>query len=176
MTQFEMTETLSRKMNVTLEEAKTALEAADWNMVDAAVLIEQARAAQAAENAENAESVGSEAETAGTCCSGSTRGHMGAKGFFRTLGHELRKLIACGNRNHLVVRRNGETMMEVPVTAMALLLVFAFWVTVPLMVIGLFAGCHYSFNGSDLGRDDVNNAMEKASETAERVKAAVMSE
>lgn len=31
--QFEMTERLSRKMHITLEAAKAALEASDWNML-----------------------------------------------------------------------------------------------------------------------------------------------
>ena len=34
-----------------------------------------------------------------------------------------------------------------------LLLIFAFWVCVPLMIIGLFAGFRYSFSGAELGRE-----------------------
>lgn len=39
--QFEMTERLSRKMHITLEAAKAALEASDWNMLTATHLLEQ---------------------------------------------------------------------------------------------------------------------------------------
>ena len=41
MTNYEMVEKLSEKMGVTLEEAKTALEASDWDMLDAALLLEK---------------------------------------------------------------------------------------------------------------------------------------
>ena len=41
MTQYEMVEKLAEKMNVTLEEAKVALEAAEWNMLDAALVLEK---------------------------------------------------------------------------------------------------------------------------------------
>ena len=39
MTQYEMTENLSEKCDVTLEEAKTALEASDWNTLTATHLL-----------------------------------------------------------------------------------------------------------------------------------------
>jgi len=57
-----------------------------------------------------------------------------------------------------------------------LLLIFAFWVCIPLLVIGLFAGCRYSFSGAELGRESVNNAMDKAAEAVERVKEEVTRE
>ena len=41
MTLYEMVEKLAEKMNVTLEEAKVALEAAEWNMLDAALVLEK---------------------------------------------------------------------------------------------------------------------------------------
>ena len=43
MTQYEMVEKLSEKMNVTLEAAKAALEASDWELLDAALLLEKQR-------------------------------------------------------------------------------------------------------------------------------------
>ena len=49
-------------------------------------------------------------------------------------------------------------------TVLVLLLVFAFWVCVPLLVIGLFTGFRYSFSGPELGRENVNRAMDKAAE------------
>ena len=41
MTHYEMAEKLAEKMNVSLEEAKTALEACDWEMLDAALMLEK---------------------------------------------------------------------------------------------------------------------------------------
>ena len=40
MDHYEMVENLRTKANVTYEEAKAALEASDWNMLDALVLLE----------------------------------------------------------------------------------------------------------------------------------------
>ena len=37
-------------------------------------------------------------------------------------------------------------------------------------MIGLFAGFRYSFIGEELGRESINQAMDKAAEAADRVK------
>ena len=46
MTQYEMTEKLSDRMGVSMEEAKAALEASEWDMLDAALLLEQEHGAK----------------------------------------------------------------------------------------------------------------------------------
>ncbi len=88
----------------------------------------------------------------------------------------IRDLFNLGNRNRFEVRKDDKLLLEVPVTVLVLLLIFAFWVCIPLLVIGLFAGCRYSFSGAELGRDSVNNAMDKAAEAVERVKEEVTRE
>ena len=144
MTQYEMTEKLSEKMNVTMEEAKAALEASDWNMLDAALALEQTHGFE-----------------------------KPGKGRRHGVGHVLRELCERGNRNRFVARRGDAVVLDMPVTALALLMLCAFWVCVPLLVIGLFAGCRYGFRGADLGREGSNAALDRAADAAERVKETV---
>ena len=94
----------------------------------------------------------------------------------KNLGAHLRRLLACGNRNRFIARKGEEQLLAMPVTALVLLMLCAFWVCVPLLVIGLFAGYRYSFSGAELGRESVNNAMDKAAEMAEKVKEEVTGE
>ncbi len=101
-----------------------------------------------------------------------TRKHRGNQGL-RNLGAHLRKLLACGNRNRFIARKGEEQLLSMPVTALVLLMLCAFWVCVPLLVIGLFAGCHYGFEGRELGREDINRVLGKASDAAEHVKQTV---
>ena len=150
MTQYEMTEKLSEKMNTTMEEAKAALEASDWNMLDAALALEQQRGSRQADAAAQP----------GKCAG-------------RKIADAVRGLIARGNRNRFAVTHGGDTVLELPVTVLALLLIFAFWACVPMLVIGLFAGCRYRFNGQDLGREGINGALDKAADAADRMKQAV---
>ena len=205
MTQYEMTENLSRKANVTLEEAKAALENGDWNMLTATHLLEQekfrkmqeleavaaggeAMAVQIAPEpqAEAAEVAGAEAvETAQTAeaVEGATARAEKAEApkaqkrchgeGLKKLGLAIARLVARGNRNRFDVRKGDEKVMDVPVTALVILMLCAFWVCLPLLVIGLFAGCRYRFSGQDLGREGLNGALAKAADAADRMKKTV---
>ena len=160
MNENEMTAKLAEKMNVTENEAREALQACDWDMLDAALRLERAHGeAREAYSTRQAPGEGQgEAEA------------KPRRTVVQNLGAVLRKLINCGNRNHFEVFRKEALVLELPVTALALLLIFAFWVCVPLLVIGLFFGCRYRFSGEDLGRESINKAMDKAAEAADRVK------
>ena len=96
------------------------------------------------------------------------------RGAVRNLGDLVRSVFNLGNRNRFEVRKGEEMILELPVTALVLLLIFAFWVCIPLLVIGLFAGFRYSFSGAELGRESVNHAMDKAAEVAAKVKGEVV--
>lgn len=53
---------------------------------------------------------------------------------------------------------------------LVLLLLFAFWVIVPILIVGLFFGYSYSFRGEITKAVDLNTAFDKAAEAAESVK------
>ena len=63
-------------------------------------------------------------------------------GFFSTL---LQK----GNSTSFEVLKDREHMASFPVTVLVLLLIFTPWITLPLIVIGLFFGFHYQFVSMD---------------------------
>ena len=167
MTQYEMTEKLSEKMNVTMEEAKTALEACDWEMLDAALMLEKEHGA----DSERAYTTRPEPEEERSRREQAKERRRGA---VKSLGELVRSLFNMGNRNRFEVRKGDEVTLELPVTVLVLLLIFAFWVCIPLLVIGLFAGFRYSFSGAELGRESVNHAMDKAAEAVEKVKEEVV--
>ena len=164
MTHYEMAEKLSEKMGVSLEKATEALEACDWELLDAALMLEK--------------EVGQTQQEAWTSCNEAATEEKDAgkearqrrRGVVEGLGGMIRDLFNLGNRNRFEVRKGDQQLLEVPVTVLVLLLIFAFWVCVPLLVIGLFVGCRYTFSGAELGHESVNSAMDKAAEVAEKVK------
>ena len=168
MTHYEMAEKLSEKMNVTLEEATAALEACDWEMLDAALMLEKEHGA-AQQQAYSTEARSEDTDTR-------EKAKARRRSVIESLGELVRGAFNMGNRNRLEVRKGEELVLEVPVTVLVLLLIFAFWVCIPLLVIGLFVGYHYTFSGAELGRDSVNHAMDKAAEVAEKVKEEVKGE
>ena len=57
-----------------------------------------------------------------------------------------------------------------------LLLVFALYVTLPLLILGLFFGFRYRFSGPDLERDGINNMMGNVADGAADLGRQVMDE
>ncbi len=88
------------------------------------------------------------------------------KGFWRY----VKTLIKKGNRNTLKINKGDNVVAAIPVTVFVAAVIFAFWATVPLMIIGLFVGCSYSFAGPDLEKENINRAWDKASQMAENIK------
>lgn len=184
---------LAVKCQVTHEEARAALEAGNWNRLTAAQMLEVEKRRKAQEldqvasscatvtapapaeeiteegefgTTEKFESAEATAAAAKTEETGKRRGSRGLK----NLGDHIRRIVAFGNRNRFVVRRNGVGLLELPVSVVAVLMLFAFWTCVPLLAIGLFLGCRYSFSGQDLGRESVNLALDRAANAAQRLR------
>lgn len=65
------------------------------------------------------------------------------------IGNVVASLIKKGNDTSFEVLKDREHMASFPVTVLVLLLIFAPWVTLPLLVIGLFFGFHYQFVSMD---------------------------
>lgn len=170
MEQFEKVEKLREKANVTYEEAKAALEESNWDMLDAIVLLEK----QGKVNGPKAEKFVTGADnTAKTEYSYSVPPKDDGVTFSELVGRFFRfcgKIIKKGNENSFVIKKGSETPVCLPITVCVLLLFFAFWVTVPLLIIGLFFGFKYSFKGPDIDKKSVNDFMDKASDTAESIK------
>lgn len=168
MEQFEKVEKLREKANVSYEEAKAALEESNWDMLDAIVHLEKAGKVNGPKTASyttNNENTAGTEKTAAQPDDGTSFSELIGK-FFRWCGKVIKK----GNENSFVIKKGIETPVCLPVTVFVLLILFAFWVTIPLIIIGLFFGFKFSFKGPDLEKNSVNDFMDKASETAETIK------
>ena len=169
MDQLEKVEKLREKANVSYEEAKEALEANDWDILDAMVYLEKlgkVDGPKATSYTTNDEDNSSTQNNSTSYSSNNTSfGEIIGK-FFNWCG----KVIKTGNENSFQIERNNEHPVCIPVTIFVLFVLFIFWVTIPLLVIGLFFGFKYSFRGPDVDRKPVNDFMDKASETAENIK------
>ena len=161
MTEYEMTEQLAAKMHITLEEAKAALEASEWNPLTATHLLEQERFNRMqALNEVADQSAGAEAEAAPEAQEATTarterreaRRARRGEGLKR-IARAIRDLVALGNRSRFAIHRGGEPLLEMPVTVLAILLLCSFGTCALLLVAGLFLGCRYSVNGRFIGAE-----------------------
>ena len=165
MTNFEMVEKLREKANVSYEQAKEALEKSNWDILDAMILLEREGNVSGAASATYSTNGGA-GESAES--KKSTR-----PGFGEVLTRILKwigSVLKIGNENEIVIEKGDEHLAAVPVTIFVLLLIVGFWIIVPLLILGLFFGYKYSVRGPQLGKESVNDAINKASKVVEDIK------
>ena len=78
--------------------------------------------------------------------------------------------------NELEIWRKDRPITTLPVLILILLILVAYYVTVPLLILGLFFGFRYRFSGPDLERDGINNVMGSVADTAADLGRQVMDE
>ncbi len=170
MDQMEKIESLREKAGVSYTEAKAALEAADGDLLEALCWLEQHGKTQlmgascSTEDREPPQQEEQEAEYRRQEPGPFQRG-------CRSLWEGIVALVRKGNQNELVMtNREGRREFGVPVTLFVVFLIAFFWAIAILMVVALFFGNRFSFQGPDLGREDINEAMGRATDFAQGIK------
>lgn len=169
---FDKAMKLSARTGASLEDAKAALNACDFDMLDAVVYLEKLGKVTAPESESYTTSQESprkqrayEEENASRSKKVTFGNLVGS--FFKWLG----RIIKIGNENFFDVEHNGTDTVKLPLTVCVVLLVFAFWVCIPLLIVGLFFSFRYSFSGPLFKKDDVfNSTMNKAADVTENIK------
>ena len=176
MVTLEQVEKLCEKANISYDEAKTALEETNGDILEAIINLEKQNRIQAPKGGGyySSGNVEQDREDDGS------RKNMGKESkvndgtsFGELIGRSFRwcvKIINKGNRNHFNVIKDEDKIMAIPVTVLAVLLLFMFWVTIPIIVLGLFFGYRYTFSGPHLGKENINRAMDSVADVAENLK------
>lgn len=167
MDHFEMVEKLSQKANVTYEEAKNTLEMCDWDILDALVMLEAAgkvntEAASAAQYTTQPQP-----QPQPQTDNGKQEFVSGAEKFCSF----LRTLFKKGNSNNFVISRHQEELLSLPLTVMVLLVLCLWPASMVLLIIGLFCGMRYRFEGpSFTGNAGLNRTMDQVADLVQKEK------
>lgn len=103
----------------------------------------------------------------------------GGEGLSAQLRHALQAVfhtLRPSSRNRLELRRDGTTLLSMPVLLPLLALLCAPWVVLPLFLVGLLFGIRLHFSGPELDRDSLNGAMDGLSNAADRLRTTVQRE
>lgn len=176
MNTFEQIEKLRSIADISYEEAKSALEAANGNLLDAVIYLEKQGKVKPPSGRGFYSS--EKKATADTSTNGKSRNEKNNNSgkesslisFLKKLWEFCLKMIRKGNRNTFEVLKDGESKAYFPVTILALLLIFAFWATLPLIIIGLFFGFRYRFTGPDFKEQTINDTIENVAKAVENFK------
>ena len=169
MERYEMAELLSQKAGVTLEEARAALEENNWDMLDAMVALERARNTSGGVHVDTEAGGYGEPNIHPVKNVGHKREPFFSNGF-ATIWEYIKKLWFVLLNNDFVVIRRDKRLLTVPVLVLVALLLVSFGLALVVLVVGLFCNCRYVFEGRQLGKDIVNDAMGRMSDLAEDIK------
>ena len=166
MDKLEKVEKLREKTGVSYEDAKNALEACDYDLLDAIIYLEKLDKVKAPEV--ESFTTGAEQQKYTNDCNKVTFGQMMDK-FFKWCGKVLKKSVD----STFIVERRGQTMINVPVLVLVIALILAFWVVLPLLVVGLFCECRYHFEGIGDINVNLNSACDKVADSVDNLKSDV---
>ncbi len=168
MDQLEKVEKLRQRADVGYEDAKNALEACNWDMLDAMVYLE--RLGKVKKPEQTVYSTSYEDQSGYVSVKDKVKQQKATEGgFCRKIGRLCKKLWQKGKDNYFCVGYKDEEVVRVPVWIFVLSLLFAWHIIVIIMIVSLFFDCHYSFAGKD-DLSKVNRFMSKANEMADKAK------
>lgn len=177
MTTLEQVEKLRTMANVSYDEAKTALDATNGDLLEAIIYLEKQGKVTPPTgggyySSEKTADTGAHAyqQTGWEKQTKHCDGGKNVSSLLKKFGEFCLNMIRKGNANSFEVLKGKESKGSTPVTAFALLLIFVPWITIPLLIIGLFFGFRYRFNGPDLSSKTVNDAMNSAADAAINLK------
>lgn len=172
MTDFEKIEKIRQHANVTFEEAKQALDAANGDILDAIIWLERRGKTGGPEQSVH-----------------STRyeDHKDYVSVNETVKRNEEKQSYTGNKfvrgfkrvwhfftdNYFVVSKNGQDVAVLPLLLVIILLICLFFLSLAALIVMLFFGFQYSFRGKNsqgTTGEYMNRAAAAASEFAEKVK------
>ena len=169
MITLEHVEKLREKTGVSFEDAKRALDISDGDMLDAVIWLERQGLLDAPAGGQYTTKppvvVPDPQDKSGGHARGDSFKRWCAAAWTWCVG-----MIDKANRNMFEVKRKDAVLIAIPVSVLALLLLFMFHASMVLLVVGLFCGCRYRFVGQDIARDDINSAMDAAANTAEEIR------
>lgn len=196
---FEQVEALREHANVGYGDARAALEATGGDMLEAIILLEKEGKVAAPQGGayvtgggqvrrEQNEASANAARQAAQAAKSAQGGQKNQKrqeiylesekkGKDSSFNRQMKSLwksfcglVHKGNINNFEIYRHDRKIVSLPINVLILALMFFFWMVLPALVVGLFFNFRYRFYGPDIGRETLNNVMDKAAQTASEIK------
>ena len=165
---------LKNETNISYEEAKIALEKSNWDILDAFVYLEEKGKVQKPsvsifytneykENYKYSEITNNKDQE---------NNYNNAKkdNAFEGIFVKVCKIIDTCNNIFFEIKKENKVFLRIPVTVIIVLLIFAFWIIIPLYIAGLFFDIEFSLSGKKVEINKINHILKVISENIKKVK------
>ncbi|MDM0556827.1 ubiquitin [Clostridium perfringens] len=174
MEKLKLVDKLKNKANISYEEAKDALEKSNWDMLEAMLYLEAHGKVQKPsisifytnESKESYNENGEEVNLKKDTNENNFENKNGFEGVFEAIC----KAIDTCNNIFIEIIRNSRVILKIPFTVLIVLLFFAFWIVIPLMIIGLFFNMEFLVSSKKIDVDKINKVFKETSKVVKDVK------
>ena len=185
MDNYQKIEQIVNTTGCSFEDAKAALEACEWDMLDAVISLEKegnVKKESAEQKTEepvevvpevSAEKVSGESSQQITyvykdSASDDSGEEKKAPKRERKLWKRIKSILT--KNRMVIIKSSGQQIVDLPIWIPIIALIAFFWGTLIAAVVAMLFGCRFHFEGEDLGKTNINNTMDKATDYAEKVK------
>ncbi len=174
MDKLDRVEKVRAKTGVSYTEAQEALELCNYDILDAIVWLEQ-HGKTSSRTASYTTTTTVEDVTTSEMSQAQSEYERATKpgSFSRILNRILdfiKRVLKKSVDTSFVADRHGAQVFSMPTLLLVLLLIFAFWIVLPLLIVGLFFDFRYHFDGIGTVSVNINEVVGKASDGAEALK------
>ena len=170
MDNLEKVEKLRERANVSYEEARTALEENNWDLLDAMVALEKAGRTRSPRQEQYSTSYDQQEEYIPVIEKVKEQEERQPRPG-KTIGGAIRRFFAICRDNSFCISRNDSNVIRLPLIAAVVILFFSWKITIPVMLIALLFGFVNSSNAGSKNADAANAGAESsaAADTANTV-------
>ncbi|EKQ54226.1 MULTISPECIES: hypothetical protein [unclassified Clostridium] len=174
MENHKLVDKLKNEANISYEEAKIALEKSNWDILEAILYLEEKGRVQKpsisvfytnqySENYKNNKIISNRDQE---------NNYNNAKKdtTFEGIFVKVCKIIDTWNNIFFEIKKESKVFLKIPVTVIILLLIFAFWMIIPLYIVGLFFELEFSLLGKRGEINKINHVLKVISTNIKKVK------
>lgn len=171
---LKLVEKLREKTGITYEDSKRVLEINNWDILDAILYLEKqgkvkspsisifyTNECKESYEEENTKSNFEEVKKDSNYKSNNT---------FEGIFEVICKAIDTCNNIFIEIKGKNNFFLKFPLTVVIILLIFGFWLLIPLVVIALFLDIEFSVESKNINTDKINDILSKISKEVQKIK------
>ena len=179
MDRLNLVEKLRTKTGITYEDAKMVLEINNWDILDSILYLEEQGKVKRPsvsifytnEYNENYEDEDQQFNFQEVKKDNNYKSNNNFEGIFEAIC----KVIDTCNNIFIEIRGKNNFFLKLPLTVVIVLLIFGFWILIPLVVIGLFLDIKFSVESKKVNTDKTNDILSKISKEVQNIKSKIKS-
>lgn len=174
MENLKLIEKLKEKANISYEDAESALEKNNWDILDAMLYLERIGKIKKPSIStfytnENKESYSEDYKVSSRNKKGENNKSRKDNNFEGVFEAVCKAIDTCNNI-FFEIKKEGRVFLKLPITVLILLLLFTFWMVIPLFIVGLFFNIEFSVSAKRVNTDKANKVLKEISMGVKKIK------